>query len=103
MKNVFGGIMMGCGILVAGLSGLCLLFALASTFLDASVGGTSIEIMSVIPAALIFAGIPIAIGVGLFFGGRALMNAPRPAPMQEPPVAPEDVRLARPPEDPPTG
>lgn len=39
--------------------------------------------MSVIPAALLFGGIPLGIGIGMFFGGRSLLRA---AKNDEPPA-----------------
>jgi len=98
MKNVFGGIMMGCGILVAGLAGLCTLLAAGSALIDTSTQDAR-EFAMMLPAVLIAGGIPLAMGLGLFFGGRALMKSPSPPPV-EPPVPPEQVRRAAPPENP---
>lgn len=98
MKNVFGGLMMGCGILIAGLAGLCTLLAAGSALIDTTTQDAR-EFASMIPAVLIAGGIPIAIGVGLFFAGKALMKSPGPAPV-EPPVPPDQVRRAAPPETP---
>lgn len=95
MKNVFGGILMGCGILVAGLAGLCTLLVTGTALMDTSTQDAR-EFASMIPAVLIAGGIPVAIGLGLFFGGRALMKSPSPPPA-EPPVPPEQVRRAAPP------
>ncbi len=83
MRKVFGGLMLGCGILVAGLSGLCTLLVAGTSMLGAS---SSQEMMSVIPAALIFGGIPVAIGVGLFFGGRALVRSAKEEEERGPPT-----------------
>ena len=83
MQKVFGGLMLGCGILVAGLSGLCTLLVAGTSLLGAS--GTQ-EIMSVIPAALIFGGIPVGIGIGLFFGGRALIRSAKADEERNPPT-----------------
>ena len=71
MKKLLGSLLLGCGIIFAGLSGLCTLIAAGSALAGSSSGE---EMMSVIPAALLFGGIPIAIGLGMFFGGRSLLR-----------------------------
>ena len=72
MKKLFGSLLLGCGIILGGLSGLCTLIVAGS----AMAGSSSYqEIMSVLPAALLFGGIPIGIGIGMFFGGRAMLSA----------------------------
>lgn len=98
MKNVFGGIMMGCGILVAALAGLCTLLFTGTALMDTSTQDAR-EFASMLPAVLIFGGIPVAIGLGLFFGGRALMKSPGPPPV-EPSVPPDQVKRAARPENP---
>lgn len=70
MKSVIGGILLAIGILIAGLSGLCTLVVIGSALVDSGSG----EFASMIPAALVFGGVPCAIGVGLFFLGRHLMR-----------------------------
>jgi hypothetical protein len=65
MKRLFGGLLMAVGILIAGASGLCSLFFLISNL-------TSISNLG---AVLLFGGPPIAAGVGLVFGGRALIRS----------------------------
>ncbi len=72
MQKLFGSLMLGCGIIVAGLSGLCTLLVVGTTL-----GGSpsAQETMSVIPPALIFGGIPLLIGVGLWFAGRAVLRS----------------------------
>lgn len=72
MQKLFGNLLLGCGIIVAGLSGLCTLIVAGSALVGSSSGE---EALSVIPASLIFGGIPVAIGIGLFFGGRALVRS----------------------------
>jgi len=74
MQKFFGGLLMGCGILIAGVSGLCVLI-LGVTFFDefGGDGGVS-EFISMIPMLLGYAGIPIGIGVGLFFLGRYVIR-----------------------------
>lgn len=72
MKSFFGALMLGCGILIAGLSGLCALLFLAGALFDS--GSAGAEQMSMVPAVLLIAGIPLLIGVGLIFGGRAVVR-----------------------------
>lgn len=83
MQKVFGGLMLGCGILVAGLSGLCTLLVAGTAMLGSS---SAQETMSVIPASLIFGGIPVAIGIGLYFGGRALVRSAKEDEERGPPT-----------------
>jgi hypothetical protein len=59
MKKLIGGILMGLGILIGGTSGLC----------------TLIFLVTLGPAALLFGGIPIAVGAFMFWGGRALWRS----------------------------
>jgi hypothetical protein len=72
MQKLFGSLLLGCGIIFAGLSGLCTLLVAGSALVGSSNGE---EMMSVLPASLIFGGVPIAIGIGMFFGGRALLRS----------------------------
>jgi len=71
MKRLFGGILLGIGILIAGASGLCTLYGLAMSFTEPS------SMLSMIPMVLIFGGIPFGIGVSILFGGRALLRSAR--------------------------
>lgn len=72
MKSLFGALMLGCGILIAGLSGLCALLFIGGALFDNSYAGA--EQMSILPAVLLIAGIPLLIGIGLIFGGRAVVR-----------------------------
>ena len=83
MQKVFGALLLGCGILVAGLSGLCTLLVVRTSLVGAS---SSQEMMSVIPAGLLFGGIPVGIGIGLFFGGRALIRSAKADEERNPPT-----------------
>ena len=69
MKTL-GGILLGIGILIAGLSGLCSLamFVTELTSVHSNMSETTMLI-------LMFGGIPFAIGVGLFFCGRQLIKS----------------------------
>lgn len=72
MKSFFGALLLGVGILIAGASGLCMLLFFVTALTDGSSAGT--EQMSYLPAVLIFAGVPLAIGLGLFYLGRNLLR-----------------------------
>lgn len=69
MKSVFGGILIAVGLLIAGGSGLC---SLAVLF-----GGGYEPDFSIFPLVLLIGGIPLAAGVGMIFGGRALIRSER--------------------------
>ena len=75
MRQVFGGILLGIGILIAGLSGLCSLFAA----MDLVLNGSSTSKYMDWPTLLFIGGIPFAIGFGMAWGGWKLLNAPKPA------------------------
>jgi hypothetical protein len=77
VKAVLGGILLAVGILIAGASGLCSLYVLASGF---GGYGSAGQILSMIPLVLMFGGIPFAAGVGLILGGRALIRSERKPP-----------------------
>jgi hypothetical protein len=64
MREVFGGILMAVGILIAGASGLCSAVVL---FTPGEYSG-----LEMWPAVLTVGGIPFAIGLAMAFGGRAL-------------------------------
>lgn len=74
MSKLFGGILIGCGIVIAGLSGLCLLVVGGSFLAEFGSDGGAGEFLSFLPTALIFAGVPLAAGVGMFFLGRHLIR-----------------------------
>ena len=71
MKQLFGGILLAVGILIAGASGLCSL-----VFLFGSGGGMG-GIAGMLPAVLMFGGIPFAIGAAIAFGGYVLIRSAR--------------------------
>jgi hypothetical protein len=72
MSKLVGSIMMGVGILIAGLSGLCsvavAVMGLGSSGIDAGVIVQGLGVIAV------FGGIPFAMGLGLFFGGRSVVR-----------------------------
>lgn len=71
MAKLLGGIMLAIGILIAGASGLC------STVFMVSMIGQSLGTLplTALPLVLIFGGIPFVVGLGLIFGGRALIRS----------------------------
>ena len=69
MKKLFGGILIAVGILVAGGCGLC---SLAILFGSGEMTGVDMW-----PVVLVVGGIPMAIGVLIAFGGRALLRSAR--------------------------
>lgn len=66
MQKLLGGIMLAIGILIAGASGLC-----SAVFLISMIG----QSLDMLPLIILFGGIPFALGLGLFFGGRALIRS----------------------------
>jgi hypothetical protein len=69
MKQLFGGILLAVGILIAGASGLCSLVVL---FSSGEFGGSGM-----LGAVLLFGGIPFALGAGLAFGGQTMIRQAR--------------------------
>lgn len=65
MKTLLGGILVAVGILIAGASGICSLI-----FLVTSHGESGLILM-----VLAFGGIPFLIGLGLVYGGRAVIRS----------------------------
>jgi hypothetical protein len=70
MQKLMGGCLLGVGILIAGLSGLCTLVVVGSSLMDS----TTENMLPMIPAVLIVGGIPLVIGLGMFFLGRYLLR-----------------------------
>jgi hypothetical protein len=97
MRQVFGGLFLGCGILVAGLSGICTVIVAGTSLVDP---GSSGDVMTILPAVLIFGGFPFICGLGLFFAGRSLLRDRAGAgyvPPPAPPAGPLDpATMARP-------
>ena len=71
MKQILGGILLAVGILIAGASGLCSLVFLFGS--GSGLGG----IMEILPAVLLFGGIPFAVGAAVGLGGYALIRSAR--------------------------
>jgi len=68
MKQLFGGLLLGTGILIMTCSGLCSLVVVVLGF------DTAMHDPSVIMLPVLIGGIPFAIGFGLFQWGRALLR-----------------------------
>ena len=71
MKSLFGGILLGAGILIAGASGLCSLVFLGMGLTEPS------GMVDMLPMVLLVGGIPFLIGLGLFFQGRSKIRSAR--------------------------
>ena len=67
MKTLLGSVLMAIGILIGGASGICSIAFLFS----GGMGGDGVLLI------LLVGGIPFAIGVGLFYAGRALVRSDR--------------------------
>jgi len=70
----FGGLLMGLGILIATLSGLCSAFFLVTSFTGS---GGEFSGPSMLPLIAVIGGLPFLSGVGLFFWGRWLLRRAR--------------------------
>ena len=70
MKSLLGGLLLAVGILLAGVSGLCSLGFLVGGLGDG-------DLVGILPLILLIGGVPFLIGLGLFFGGRALLRSAR--------------------------
>ena len=71
--RAFGGLLLGIGILIAGLSGLCTVMVVIPELLHP--GGGAEDFAADIPGDLIIGGVPFAIGIGLFFLGRHMIRS----------------------------
>jgi len=76
MRQFFGGLLLAIGILIMTGSGLCTLWIIGAGVSSMTLG----EALSALPIPLIVGGIPFAIGLGMFFWGRALLRDPEPRP-----------------------
>ena len=77
MKQFFGAMLLGVGILIAGVSGLCTAVMLGAGLFDPSSWNSSEFLTLILPMAAIFGGIPFAIALILFFAGRYLLRSAR--------------------------
>ena len=71
----FGGLLMGVGILIATLSGLCSAWFLVMSLSDS--GGGEFSGPSMLGPIAVIGGVPFLTGVGLFFWGRWLLRRAR--------------------------
>lgn len=71
--------MLAAGILIGAVSGICSLGCIAIGLTEGAGG----YFWGTLPIVLMVGGIPFAIGVGLFFGGRALLRSARRDEQQE--------------------
>ncbi|WP_028970074.1 hypothetical protein [Sphingomonas sp. URHD0057] len=71
MKDIFGGVLVATGILLAGGSGLCSMVVL---FTPGEYSG-----LKMWQAVAVFGGVPFAIGLVIAFGGIALVRSARAA------------------------
>jgi len=92
MRPVFGGLLLGIGILIGGLSGLCSLFMAADLVLGT--GGGSDNFLDW-PTLFIVGGIPFAFGLGIAYAGWKLLNPARPVANQSP-VQQAEIKPAEP-------
>ncbi|MEO6718345.1 MAG: hypothetical protein ABIM50_14005 [Novosphingobium sp.] len=67
--RTLGGILLGIGILIAGLSGLCSLIFFVTEATSPHSNLSDVAMMD-----LMFGGIPFAIGIGMIFLGRHLIK-----------------------------
>jgi hypothetical protein len=65
MKELLGGCLIAAGVIIAGLTGLCTLLGILSVRSWRSLEATA--------GMLVALAIPLAIGVGLIFAGRAII------------------------------
>lgn len=68
-QRFFGGLLMAVGVLIMLASGLCSVAFIAMLMGE---GGNANDALQLLIAVAVFGGIPFALGVGLFVGGRAL-------------------------------
>lgn len=74
MGKMIGAAIMAVGILIGGASGICSLAAIASFVGPGSYGGSPSYFVNSFMMVLLFGGIPMMLGVGLYFMGRGIMQ-----------------------------
>lgn len=67
IARMFGALLMAAGAMIAGLCGLC-----SAVVLVTQVASAPPSLGSMLVLVLIFGGVPITLGVGLFIWGRSL-------------------------------
>jgi hypothetical protein len=71
--RLFGALLMGVGVLMMTLCGLCSLTVIFSV-----AGGGVSDLLGMLPVALVVGGAPIAVGFGIFWLGRWLRGPKGP-------------------------
>ncbi len=89
VRKFFGWLLMAVGGLIAGTTGACSLYILATSIFSGGDLGYFGGLLSWIALVLVVGGIPCLIGVAVFFGGRALCR-PRPRNRPTVPTMPDD-------------
>jgi hypothetical protein len=69
MRELLGGCLIAVGVVIAGLTGLCC----GALFMNSIIT----DPLAALGGIAVYAGIPIAIGVGLIFAGRSLIRSAR--------------------------
>lgn len=72
MRQFFGGLLLAIGILIMTGSGLCTIVVIGMGLTSANIG----ETLTMLALPLIVGGVPFLVGLGMFFGGRALLRDP---------------------------
>ncbi len=75
-NKLIGGGLMGCGILVAALSGLCVIILVGSSGGEVFRGSLS-DLWQSLGVVALFAGIPLLVGLVMVFGGWQLIKSAR--------------------------
>lgn len=70
MRSFFGAALLGCGVLIAALSGLCTLMAVGGGLFGGGGGDIDLTLL-----ALGIGGVPCVIGVGMIWLGRRQLRA----------------------------
>ncbi len=72
MSKLMGGIIMGVGLLIAGVSGICSVAVLWDGFSHrGQTGGEYLDFSAAVP---LIGGVPFLVGLGLFFWGRTIVR-----------------------------
>lgn len=75
MKQFFGGLLLGIGILVMTVSGLCTLSVVVAGLYDEP--GMVAREPSILVVPLLVGGLPLLLGFGLYRWGRSLLRPPQ--------------------------
>lgn len=75
MRNLLAGILMALGLLICGTSGLCTLWFLTISAIEAGSAGSLSQIGMALVMAAVVGGIPFAIGLFMYFLGKSANRA----------------------------